>query len=49
MILLAHIFGIPVEEYLTPFATAVWSAMVLGFASVLSLLRHQRNRPPRSH
>lgn len=44
MIVLAHIFGIPVEECLAPLATGVGSAMVLGFASLLSLLRYQRSR-----
>jgi hypothetical protein len=46
MILLAHIFGIPVEECLAPLATSAGSAIVLGFASVLSLLCRYRGRSP---
>jgi hypothetical protein len=46
MIVLAHIFGIPVEECLMPVATGVGSAMLFGFTWVLSL-RHQRSRRPR--
>jgi hypothetical protein len=39
MILLAHIAGVPVEEFLTPMASGTVYAMLLTLATIASRLR----------
>ncbi|MGB8909835.1 MAG: hypothetical protein WCC84_13915 [Candidatus Cybelea sp.] len=46
-ILLAHILGVPVEEFLTPPATGVAAAMLLSFVTLTSGLWRQWRKPSR--
>jgi len=37
--LLAHIFGVPVEEFLTPMESGAVGAALVAFAAIVSRLR----------
>jgi hypothetical protein len=44
MIVLAHIFGVPVEELLGPSASGMMAGMALGLASLMSMVRRKASR-----